>query len=118
MKSVKLSPEEQAYLNEVHQKVASFRTGKLQESLKALGFTFASPKEEAAFRKKRITSVSVKDVPGKVRLYLDYGKPTKVMLAEYAPLAIQDSGEIHVRDAYYEAPKPGVKENELHIQYL
>ncbi|KAA5548100.1 hypothetical protein [Adhaeribacter rhizoryzae] len=114
----KISKEAQAYLDEVNQKIDAFRAGKLKESLKALGFTFTSAKAFVDFNKKRITSINFLDSPGKVRLYLDYGTPNRVMLAEYNTGEIKDNGEIQVRDSYYEAPKAGANENELHIQYL
>ncbi|WP_146897761.1 hypothetical protein [Adhaeribacter aerolatus] len=114
----KISQEAQAYLDEVNQKIDAFREGKLKESLKALGFTFSSAKEEVDFRAKRITCIKFLNRPGRAQLYLDYGTANKVMLAEYNTGEIMDSGEIQVRDTYYEAPRAGAKENELHIQQL
>lgn len=98
-----LPPRLSAYLEMAQVKQAKFNAQKLEECLRALGYTFTTSKARLKFGKKRLKEVQDETTPTIYRIYLDYGKPTQLLLAEYNDKPeFTDEGEIIYSSKFYE----------------
>ena len=99
-----LQPE----IDQAYKQLLNYREEKMYQILKDLGFRFKTIQEQHFFSRTRLLTVNHEEDLEAVKLYLDYGKPTQKLLAEFNAPEINEAGQLQNKDVYYTNSQPAL----------